>query len=799
MRYGNEKDKVSYFGGFFYPVGWGGVGHAETLPVNEDSHFGSTQFSTDTTYEGSGSEIIYYDQDSGTKDNYIKINGGATLTFKDLQAVNLTADAKDGENVWSSGVRVAPDGTDPSHLVFQNVKNVNLGTAADSADYFWSVYVNRGSATFDGGEGNDGTFAIYNNGQNPQDEDNGLQGYGIYNAVQTWDKPNVTSSVWTSQTTIKNYKNVEIHTLSTGIASSLMSQSPDGTEYNNASVTIENVGTVNISSKNAQGVAAYDRIQKGSVGVSIKAKDDVKIHSDTSVSVLINKYTEEGSGTLDITSESGAIQVTTDSTKYAAVSILKKTDTANNTAKNAAMTFNADKIDIASAAENAIGIDQNGSLTLASASKDSQGVTTINGGVSAASGELNLTNQAVDLQRGNFVVGTVNADQEGNSSLTFHTTQENGVSVDNVTGKLNLVAGANITEGAGSAEEALKKVQNTILGGNAKETLQNSVVGGEGGDMLSAWTVNSDGTISYANGEAQSNTLVATKHLNAATLSQWRYEINHLSDRLGEVRGNRTQIGSWARIYGADTKVSDTVSTEVKMNSVQVGSDVAVGNNWILGGAFSYTNGDASFINGSADTDMYSLAVYGTGYFDCGAYVDVIGRIGRISTDTELYSQSKFSGSYDNTAFGLSAEVGYQWNLSKTFYVTPQAQLSYGYVKGDDFDGGNGIRISQDNFQTFVGRLGTQAGANFAEGKGKIYLTASVNHDFQGDTEATATKAGAMDQTLKEDLGTTWFSYGVGFQYDTDKNFNIYGSLTKANGSDYQDDYRYSVGVRYNW
>lgn len=684
-------------------------------------------------------------------------------------------------------------------MVFQNVKNVNLGTAADSADYFWSVYVNRGSATFDGGEGNDGTFAIYNNGQNPQDAENGLQGYGIYNTVQTWDKPNVTSSVWTSETTIKNYKSVEIHTLSTAVAASFMSDSPDGAEYNNSFVTIENVDTVNISSKTAQGLAAYDggksAVYKGSVGISVKAKGDVTIHSDASAAVLLNKYTEQGQGTLNITSESGTIKATTDA-DIVAVSIGKP----GNDTKNAAMSFSADKIEIASPADNAIAMGKNGSLTLASANKDSQGTTTINGGVSAASGEFNLTNQAVDLQRGNFVVGTVNTDQEGNSSLTFHTTQENGVSVDNVTGKLNLIAGANITEGAGSAEGALQKVKNTILGGNAKETLQNSVVGGEGGDMLSAWTVNSDGTISYANDEAQSNTLVAAKHLNAATLSQWRYEVNHLSDRLGDVRGNQTQIGSWARIYGANTKVSDTVSTEIKMNSVQIGSDVAVGDNWIVGGAFSYTNGDASFVNGSADTDMYSLAVYGTGYFDCGAYVDVIGRIGRISTDTELYSQNKFSGTYDNTAFGLSAEVGYQWNLSKTFYVIPQAQLSYGYVKGDDFDGGSsGIRISQDNFQTLVGRLGTQVGANFADGKGKIYLTASVNHDFQGDTEATATKAGAADQTLKEDLGATWFSYGLGFQYATDKNFNLYGSLTKANGNDYQDDYRYSVGVRYNW
>ena len=75
-----------------------------------------------------------------------------------------------------------------------------------------------------------------------------------------------------------------------------------------------------------------------------------------------------------------------------------------------------------------------------------------------------------------------------------------------------------------------------------------------------------------------------------------------------------------------------------------------------LGAAFGYTDSDSDFTVGSLDTDAYTLALYGSAFFDCG-YVDVIGRVGRLSSDIDM--TRNFTASYDNTTFGLSAEVGY--------------------------------------------------------------------------------------------------------------------------------------------
>ena len=408
-----------------------------------------------------------------------------------------------------------------------------------------------------------------------------------------------------------------------------------------------------------------------------------------------------------------------------------------------------------------------------------------------------LKNQNVNQISGSFKSAKVSSE---NSSLTFNTVEKGGINIPELKGSLKLRAGSKVTEKYGTASAALNAIRNDIIASNS-ENLMKEFTGGEASDLTAAWSYDPEtGSVSsLGDPSGLSPTLVAVKKTAGASLSQWRYEINHLSERLGDVRNLKGTVGTWARVYGAEAKLEDSVSTKVRGNTIQVGADVRVGDNWIVGGAFGYTDSKADFSNGEASTDSYNLAAYGTAFFPCGGYVDLIARVGRMSTDVDVATVSDFESSYDNTTFGLSAEVGYRWDISKTFYLTPQAELSYGYVKGDDYTAQNEIHVDQDDFETLVGRLGFQAGVNVADGAGTVYLTASVNHDFQGESEATATRGDAAPQRLSEDLGGTWVSYGFGAQLSVKENWSFYGSLTRANGSDYQENYRYSVGTVYRW
>lgn len=416
-------------------------------------------------------------------------------------------------------------------------------------------------------------------------------------------------------------------------------------------------------------------------------------------------------------------------------------------------------------------------------------------------GTVNLTDSNLNLKDGSiFNSHTVGG---SNSSITVEklpaedSTNNKVVSItDNQSKGLVVAASGALNDKFNTPEDATAALINaTDITNNEKEGGSNSFAGQSG--------VISDGFTADAVGNIISRTtnqsLDAFGNYNAMTLVQWRNEVNHISQRLGDVRDSSTTIGAWARVYGYDSSYDDNVSIDFKANSIQAGGDYRINNTWLVGGAFSYTDGEGKFSNGSADSDGYSLAAYLSGFFDCGGYVDFVGRIGRLSTDITAYSDaSEFKGSYNNTTFGLSAEVGYHWKLNDTFYVEPQAELAYGFVKGDDFTGANDVRVEQDDFQTLVGRLGARIGASFADGAGTVYAHASVNHDFLGDADYTAS-LDSVSRDLSVDIGGTWVSYGIGAQFNTSKNLNFYGTLERANGSEYQEDYRYSVGMSYRF
>ena len=468
------------------------------------------------------------------------------------------------------------------------------------------------------------------------------------------------------------------------------------------------------------------------------------------------------------------------------------------------MTANAIAIDAAGGTKNAFKGSEGTNLSLTGlAQKDGNKgqVSVSTKGAIVTQGTLSLGNATIDTNGSPIDVATLTkATGYGDSTILVTNEEAGSVRIGSVEKDfINIVDkdGA-LTAKYGTPAAARARMEETILAGDIQKNYK--TISGEASDMTGAWTYDpATGKTAWEFGESDSPTLAAAKHFDAANLAQWRFEVNHISDRLGDVRNQRGTLGTWARVYGAEAKVDDSVSSDIRFNSIQAGADTALGDNWILGTALAYTNTDASFNNGEADADSFTFSVYGSAFFLCGGYLDVIGRVGRINSDIEVLTVTPFDASYDNTTYGLSAEVGYRWDLTDTFYAIPQAELSYGFVKGDGYTASNDIHIEQDDFQTLIGRLGVQLGANFPEDRGSVYATFSYNYDFKGDTDATATRYGATPQNVHEELGGGWFSYGVGAQFNVTDATSFYGSLTRANGSVYTENYHYSVGVRHVW
>lgn len=313
------------------------------------------------------------------------------------------------------------------------------------------------------------------------------------------------------------------------------------------------------------------------------------------------------------------------------------------------------------------------------------------------------------------------------------------------------------------------------------------------GDINGAWEreTQADGTTSVT--QAANTKLTDFSSVNAMSLVQWRNEINHLTKRLGDIRASEGTIGAWARVYGGESQWGGANEVEMDHTTIQVGGDYRINNHWIAGAAFSYTDSRADLGNGDADGDSYSLAVYGTYTADGGSFLDLIGRYGYLKNDITAGNMALDTSS---SAFSLSAEMGHTFRfIGDAAYVEPQIEFTYGFIGGDDATASNGVRIDQDDFQSFVTRVGVRAGYEFPQKKGSFYGMFSYSYDWMGDADGTASKDG-LRQALSQDLGGGWVTYGVGAQIMLGDSAYFYGELERTSGGDIDNPYLFSAGVR---
>ena len=310
------------------------------------------------------------------------------------------------------------------------------------------------------------------------------------------------------------------------------------------------------------------------------------------------------------------------------------------------------------------------------------------------------------------------------------------------------------------------------------------------GDLFGAITGDSTGAYHQEKNEKLTG-LGAVTALSALTL---RHEMNSLTKRMGELRDAPAGVGAWARAYGSEMEYGDQ-SVKAKNNSVQVGSDYTLGD-WKVGAAFTYTDGESSYDKGSADNKGYGVAIYGTWFVPCGAYVDLMAKYNRLDNDFAL---NGMNGSYDSSAYGVSAETGYRFNfMDGGVFVEPQVGLAYSRMTGERFLASNGVTIDQDDYDSFIGRFGVRTGFKFPKDKGTIYARVSGVYDFEGAMNATASK-GTSTNKFEEDLGGSWLEMGVGANFNWTKNTYTYIDFERTNGGDVKENYRWNVGVRHNF
>ena len=439
----------------------------------------------------------------------------------------------------------------------------------------------------------------------------------------------------------------------------------------------------------------------------------------------------------------------------------------------------------------------------------------VNGGVINVSAEAKTVNAAaLDLNGGivnmqgsadqklNVVTltgtgGTVNVTTTANEDGTFTTPLLHVETVESAADVPTTLAMyyAGITADDLSADAAadLEKIaaQSLSLGeGESVAQIRTVDEGNIRGAVIQ--NVNEAGEVTDTNVAANTK-LTNFSSVNAMSLVQWRNEINHLTKRLGDIRASDGTIGAWARVYGGESQWGGSNEVEMDHTTIQVGGDYRINDHWIAGGAFSYTDSDADFSNGAADGESYSLAAYATYMADGGSFLDLIARYGYLKNDVTAGNMGLDTSS---SAFSLSAEMGHTFRfVEDRAYVEPQVEFTYGFISGDDATASNGVRIDQDDFQSFVTRVGVRAGYDFPEKKGSFYGMLSYSYDWMGDADGVASQNG-LSANMNEDLGGGWVTYGIGAQFMMGKSAYLYGELERTSGGDIDNPYLFSAGFR---
>lgn len=286
-----------------------------------------------------------------------------------------------------------------------------------------------------------------------------------------------------------------------------------------------------------------------------------------------------------------------------------------------------------------------------------------------------------------------------------------------------------------------------------------------------------------------------------AAFALWRDD-DTLLKRLGELRYNQDDQGIWARFTNKRLKRDGHHGFEGNFKTLQVGLDkekkTAHHGSWYYGGAVSHLWGNDDYEQGHGSQKATDFTFYGTNLRPQGHYLDLVARIGRIDSDYD--SAYGDHGSFQNWGSSIGAEYGRKKTLRNGWSLEPQAQLTYNYLWGDDYTTRNGARVHQDNADSLVGRLGFVLGREFhenAKNPSRVYLKASVLHDFLGDT--TSRISDDLTYTDTDDLGDTWYVVGIGTNIQFADNTQFYFDAEKSFCADVDMKYRFNAGIRFEF
>jgi outer membrane lipase/esterase len=281
------------------------------------------------------------------------------------------------------------------------------------------------------------------------------------------------------------------------------------------------------------------------------------------------------------------------------------------------------------------------------------------------------------------------------------------------------------------------------------------------------------------------------------------------SDSLGRV--HQREAGTWktqAGLTGRSSTEADSGGSDTDLLTGQgggyVAGDVAMSNDWLLGGRFSFTNSDGRFGDslsnnkregeyGSLDQSTAMLSLYAVHRLTDSAYLNTMVSYGatnydKINRRASLGSVAQEQTQGDTTGDFMSASIGGGFDIPLgNWTVTPNASLSYESISIDGYSERQnvlGLAYGDADYNALRGSLGVRAQLTGGTSKLRPFFGLNVSRDFIADeitVQVGPERASVVDYTTERPnrtLGTA----SVGANYSLTDNL-VLGSTLSFGGN----------------
>ncbi len=227
----------------------------------------------------------------------------------------------------------------------------------------------------------------------------------------------------------------------------------------------------------------------------------------------------------------------------------------------------------------------------------------------------------------------------------------------------------------------------------------------------------------------------------------------------------RSESGGWARVEASrgEWKAADSTRTDVgydhDRSGGRAGVDVAVGEDARIGVSVHGLQGEAEMTRNGGKVELSGMGVgVSATAMAGGVYIDAQAQATWF--DVEMTSSQGTTlmrtDEVDGGGWALGLEAGRSMAIGGNLSLTPSVGLAWSQASLDDFTDSRGARVSMEDSDSLMGRLGVSVAADAGDGL-RLIASAGVMREFSEDTEVQVSGT-----QLKASSETTGFRVGVG-------------------------------------